>query len=209
MVLTELFSNTVEIVLNIVGSLDYLGIFILMVLESSFIIFPSEIILVPAGALVAQGEMSWPIVLIAATLGSLTGALINYFIALHLGRKIINKLIFRYGKIFFISDKTITKSERYFDKHGEITTLIGRLVPIIRQFISLPAGFSKMNLPKFMLFTSIGAGIWSAILIYIGFLFGDNLQLIEENIASITILILISSAILILIYSIYHLKKRR
>ena len=202
-----MFEKIVGFFTSVVGDLGYFGIFILMVLESSFIIFPSEAILVPAGVLVSQGQMSFAFVLIAAMLGSVVGALINYYLALYLGRGAVNALTHKYGKFLFIKKDSIDKAERYFEKHGEITTFVGRLIPVIRQFISIPAGFGRMNIPKFSFYTALGAGIWSAILIYLGVVFGNNLDAIQRNLNSITIGIIIASVTLVIIYVLVKRKK--
>ena len=198
-----ILNTLIEYLVTLINSLGYLGIFLGMTLESSFLPFPSELILPPAGILISRGQMSLSVVLFLALLGSLFGALINYFLALHLGRRVVNKLLFRYGKIFLLKKKHITKSEDYFKKHGEITTLLGRLLPGIRQLVSLPAGFSKMNLFKFCLFTSLGAGIWSAILIFAGYYYGESSQIIQNNMLIFILLILIA----ILIYLFLKIKK--
>src|SRR3989344_1903623 len=180
-----------------------------MTIESSFIPFPSEIILIPAGALVAKGEMAFLFVFLAGLFGSLAGALINFFLALLLGRTAVDFLVSKYGKIFFINKEKLKKSDDYFRKYGEITTFIGRLIPVIRQLISLPAGFSRMNIFRFCLFTSLGAGIWILILIYIGYLFGNNSDAIQRNIDSITIILLLFSSIILIIYILWIKNKRK
>lgn len=196
----DLLSQVINYILLIIGKAGYFGIFLGMTIESSFFPFPSELIMIPAGYLVAQGEMSFFIVLLAGILGSIAGALINYFLALFIGRRTIDLLVDKYGKFILISKENIQKSEEYFKKHGEITTFIGRLIPGIRQLISIPAGFSKMNLSRFILFTSLGAGIWSLILILIGYFLGANPLLISENKTIITFFILLFSFLVIWIY---------
>lgn len=205
---SELFHQFIEFLLNIIWQLGYPGIFIGMTIESSFIPFPSEVILIPAGALVARGEMSFLLVFLIGLAGSLAGALINYFLALYLGRTFTEKLIRKYGKFFFLDDKSLQKADYFFKNHGEITTFIGRLIPVIRQLISLPAGFAKMNLLRFILFTTLGAGIWGAILIYLGYLFGNNQSLIEQNLHLFTILFLLIASIIIIIYLLYKKKNK-
>ncbi|MDO8623387.1 MAG: DedA family protein [archaeon] len=198
--LSEIFQQFTALLISAIGNLGYIGIFILMTIESSFIPFPSEVVIIPAGALIAKGEMSFYIVFIVGLAGSLFGALINYFIAFYLGRPTIEFLISKYGKIFLLNHKSLDKSDIFFRKYGDITTFTGRLIPVVRQLISLPAGFSKMNLFKFCLFTSLGAGMWILILIYLGYLFGNNMDLINQNLHIISLVLLIIAVVFIAVY---------
>jgi membrane protein DedA with SNARE-associated domain len=203
------FDSIVQFLVNFASSLGYWGILLLMTIESSFIPFPSEVVLLPAGLLIAQGKMSFMAALFFATLGSLLGALFNYYLAKHLGRKLTDKLVARYGKFFLLTEAHLIKAENYFKEHGSITTFIGRLIPVIRQLISLPAGFAKMNMTKFCIYTSLGAGIWSFILLYLGYLFGKNLELIKTNLGIITILALLVCAIIALVYILFKVHKNK
>jgi len=181
----------------------YLGIFIMMAIESSFIPFPSEIVLVPAGYLASKGDMSITYIMGSALTGSLVGAFINYYLALTLGRKFLLK----FGKYFFISSQTLEKMESYFKNHGHISTFTGRLIPGIRQLISIPAGLARMNIAEFALFTTLGAGIWALILILLGYFIGVNETLIHEYLKEITIMVIVLVVILVWIYSAYQKKK--
>lgn len=198
-------SSAIEGLLAIISQLGYVGIFLGMVIESSFFPFPSEVIMIPAGALVARGEMSFFIVFLMGLLGSLVGALINFALAFYFGRTVINSLVSRYGKFIFITEEKMKKTDLYFKKHGEVTTFVGRLIPVVRQLISLPAGFAKMNLLKFSLYTSLGAGLWVFILTLIGYIFGGDLSSFHK--------ILLTGALVLfaLLTSIIYLlfKKRR
>jgi membrane protein DedA with SNARE-associated domain len=209
MIISDMLSQLIILVLDIIEKLGYFGIFLGMTIESSFFPFPSEVIMIPAGALVAQGKMSLIIVFLCGLAGSLLGACINYFLALFLGRATINFLISKYGKFMFIKNEGIKKSDNFFRKHGPVTTFTGRLIPVVRQLISLPAGFSRMNFVKFSVFTSLGAGIWISILIYIGYLFGNNSSLISQNMDIITILLLMFSLIIITVYVLLNKRKKR
>ncbi|MDP4039895.1 MAG: DedA family protein [Candidatus Pacearchaeota archaeon] len=205
----NLIPQIIESLVSLIGSLGYFGIFIGMLIESSFFPFPSEIILPPAGVLIARGDLSLSIVFLIAIAGSLAGAFINYFIALHLGRRVINRLMNKYGKILFLNSEHLDKSEKYFKKHGEITTFTGRLIPGVRQIISLPAGFAKMNLFRFSIFTMIGSGIWSIILIYIGIAYGNNQEAIKPLLNSITLIVLFILLIIVISYIIIMKKKKQ
>jgi len=181
----------------------YVGIFIMMAIESSFIPFPSEIVLIPAGYLASQGEMNIYMIMLAALGGSLVGAFINYFLALTLGRKILLK----YGKYFFIKEEALVKMETFFNKHGHISTFTGRLIPGIRQLISIPAGLARMNIVEFSTFTALGAGIWALVLTLLGYYLGENQELITEYLREITIVVLIFLFIVGLIYFRYQKRK--
>ena len=176
--------------------MGYMGIFLLMMIESSFIPFPSEIVLIPAGYLAQQGEMSIWAIFLASLFGSLAGAFINYFGALFIGRQ----LLMRFGKYIFISNSAMEKMESFFQKHGPISTFTGRLIPGIRQLISIPAGLSKMPLLPFTLYTSLGAGIWSMVLIMLGYILGENRELITMYLHQITLAVLGTLVIIVFVY---------
>ncbi|MDF1875506.1 DedA family protein [Sulfurimonas sp. SAG-AH-194-I05] len=196
----ELAQDLVDVIFD----WGYLGIFLLMVVESSFIPFPSEIILIPAGYLASQGTMNLGMIIGSALGGSLVGAFINYFLALLLGRKILQK----YGKYFFISENSLHKMDTYFAKHGAISTFIGRLIPGIRQLISIPAGLSRMNLAVFTTYTALGAGIWALILTMLGYFIGENEALLAAYLKQITILVLVLLLLLGLWYTYVQKNKK-
>jgi len=165
-----------------VENASYTFIFLFMVIESSFIPFPSEVIVPPAAYLAtAQGstsDMNIYMVIIVATLGALVGALINYFIALWVGRPIVYAFAdSRFGHACLIDRKKVAHAEQYFDKNGAISTFIGRLIPAVRQLISIPAGLAKMNLLTFCLFTALGALLWNCILGGLGYWLGRTVPL--------------------------------
>ncbi|MFH1311286.1 MAG: DedA family protein [Nanoarchaeota archaeon] len=201
----ELINQAIDALLLIIKNFGYIGIFIGMAIESSIFPLPSELILIPAGALVIKGEMNFFLVFVAGLLGSLIGAVINYFLAFFLGRKTLDFLVYKYGKFFFIGKTQLEKTEGYFKKHGEITTFIGRLLPVVRHLISLPAGFAKMNLGKFSLFTLLGAGIWTFILIIIGMFFGGSAEPILKWITAIILFVLL---LIVVVYYTLKIKSK-
>ena len=193
-----------QFLVNHIGGMGYVGIFLFMFLESTFFPFPSEIIMIPAGFLAYQGEMNLYMVVLVGILGSVAGALLNYYLAMHLGRKIILK----YGKYFFIKEETLDKLDVFFAKHGEISTFTGRLIPGIRQLISLPAGLARMNIAKFSFYTAIGAGIWIVVLVAVGYVVGSNQELISEYMKSATLIALVS-VVLIMVFYVVRNRRRR
>jgi len=193
-----------QAIVQSIGDMGYWGIFLLMFLESTFFPFPSEIIMIPAGYLAYQGEMNLYMVVFIGILGSLLGALFNYYLALHFGRRFILK----YGKYFFIKEETLDKLEAFFTKHGELSTFNGRLIPGIRQLISLPAGLAKMNIVKFSLYSALGAGIWVIVLVALGYLLGSNQALISEYLHTATVITLISVVLITLFYIVRNKRKK-
>ena len=169
-----MFESITVWLVETIGALGYPGIFLLMTVESSAIPFPSELVMPPAGYLVFQGKMNPWLVVLAGGLGSLAGAYANYCGALYLGRP----LLLQYGRFVGLAEEKLIKTEDFFRRHGEISTFIGRLLPVIRQLISIPAGLARMNHFRFAFYTSLGATIWCAILVWIGYAIGDNQQLI-------------------------------
>jgi membrane protein DedA with SNARE-associated domain len=186
-----------------IGSMGYIGIFLLMALESSLVPIPSEIIMPPAGYLVQQGKMNMALVILSGTSGSLFGAYLNYFGAHYLGRPFLLK----YGRYVLITEEHLRRVEDYFKTHGEISTFIGRLLPVIRHLISLPAGLAGMNHIKFSIYTLLGASIWVSVLTLIGYFLGQNEALIKEYYHQVIIDVLAASALLVIIYIFWHRRK--
>ncbi len=164
-----------------VNNASYLFVFVFMVIESSFIPFPSEVVVPPAAYLAMQkGDMNIFLVVLAATAGALVGALVNYVLSLLIGRPIVYAFAnSRFGHACLINQEKVEKAEKYFDNHGAASTFFGRLIPAVRQLISIPAGIAKMNIWVFMLFTSLGALIWNCILAGLGWWLSRHVSLDE------------------------------
>jgi membrane protein DedA with SNARE-associated domain len=185
---------------KVIGDMGYVGIFLLMAMESSLFPVPSELVVPPAGYLASQGQMNIWLVIFFATLGSLVGALFNYAIAYFLGRP----WILKYGKYFLIPPEKFAKVESFFLKHGEISTFTGRLIIVVRHLISLPAGLSKMDLKRFTIFTLAGSFIWVSILAYIGYIVGNNMDLVKSYYKQAVIGLVVIMAIVLAIYIVWQ-----
>ncbi len=196
--------NLIAFLVDSISQFGYLGIVIMMFLESSFFPFPSEVVIIPAGYLAFKGDMNIFLVIAFGILGSYLGAIFNYFLAVKLGRPFILK----FGKYFFLPPESLRKLEIFFEKHGHISTFSGRLIPGIRQYISLPAGLSKMNFAVFSSYTILGAGIWVIILAILGYVLGQNQELISKYLHTGTFVIIGFVLILSYIYYLNYKKKR-
>lgn len=179
----------------------YVGIIVLMTLESCFIPFPSEVVMIPAGYLVQKGELNFILCILSGILGSVFGALINYYLCFFWGRSFILK----WGKFVGISEEKFIKFEAFFNKHGAFSTFVCRLLPGIRQYISMPAGLAKMKLSVFIIFTAAGSGIWVSVLVFLGYFLGENEELIKEYLHQILIFILL----FVLILSVFYIKIKK
>jgi membrane protein DedA with SNARE-associated domain len=163
----ELFHSLLEWYM---ANLNYFTVALLMVIESTFMPLPSELVIPFAAYKAAQGELHVLLVILFGTIGALSGSLINYSLAYFLGRPLVYKFAAsKLGRLFLLSEEKIVHAEDYFKRNGKSSTFIGRLVPGVRHLISIPAGLSKMNLRDFMLYTFIGAGLWNIILAVIGY----------------------------------------
>ncbi|HOR54791.1 MAG TPA: DedA family protein, partial [Synergistales bacterium] len=171
-----MLGQVVTWIVSTIGRMGYTGVVALMFLESSFVPFPSEVVVPPAGYLAAKGQMNLFLVILAGIAGSILGAIFNYWISLTFGRPFFE----RYGKYFLVSDKALERADVYFARHGHISTFIGRLLPGIRQLISLPAGLTRMNIPLFLFYTTLGSGIWVVTLAWVGFWVGNNQALVHR-----------------------------
>jgi len=166
----------VQWLLDLFRGMGYPGIVVLMAVESSILPLPSELVMPPAGYLAAKGEMSFVVAIACGVLGSILGALANYGLAHWLGRAFFLRL----GKYALITEHALDRSERYFAAHGEISTFLGRMLPVVRHLISIPAGVARMHLGRFVVFTGLGALVWCTILTWIGWFIGSREDVILE-----------------------------
>ncbi len=192
----SLISSFITFLINFISSVGYFGIFVGMFLESTLVPLPSELVMIPAGIAASSGVMNIYFALLAGILGNVAGAVFSYYLAASIGRTIL----FRVGKYFFVKAETIIRIEKFFESHGHISILVGRLLPGFRHFISVTAGVAKMDIRLFVIYTAIGSTIWNAILIFLGFFIGTNQQLIQDNLRGIALGVFIACASIVIGY---------
>ncbi len=175
-----MLSGISDWVTSIVETLGYVGVAALIALENVFPPLPSELILPLAGFETSRGQFNYVLMVIAATVGSVVGALILYYVAHIVGEHRIRALVRRYGRWFQVSEADIDRADHWFDRYSTLAVLVCRCVPIIRSLVSIPAGFRRMNLTKFVVFTAIGSAVWNAALIGAGWALGDNWEAVGE-----------------------------
>ncbi len=197
MVLVELLAGFVT---NIISQIGYIGVFILMVLESALIPIPSEIIMPFSGFLVATGKFNALYMLVAGTLGNLVGSIITYYLGMGIGRS----LVLKYGKYVFIDEGHLNLADKWFQKFGDKIIFVSRNLPAVRTYISFPAGISKMNIFKFSMFTLIGSLPWNFALLYAGILLGKNWNFILKYTTILDVVVIIS----VMIFIVWWLRKR-
>lgn len=201
--------SLINALLYFAQQIGYWGIVFLMTLESSFIPFPSELVVPPAAYLAAQGKLNIYLVIAASVLGSLLGALLNYIIAYYLGRPLVYRLAQKkIARFLLIKKNNIERAEYFFSRYESSSTFLGRLVPVVRQLISLPAGFIKMSIFKFISFTFLGSLIWTIILAALGYFFGANEDVWQLYYSEIS-WGLFALALLFVMYLIYRSREKK
>ncbi len=177
-------------IVNIIDQLGYFGLALLMFLENIFPPIPSELIMPLGGFAASQGKLSLPLVILAGTIGSVVGQLPLYYLGHFLGKARLMRLADKYGKWLTVSGADIDKASKWFAKRGSRAVLIGRLVPGVRSLISIPAGICGMSLPKFLLFSTLGMGVWASALAFAGQLLGQNYEKVEKYMGPISKIVL-------------------
>lgn len=188
---------------EIVGSFGYPGLFILSFLGNVLVPIPVEVVMIPAGFLIEQGQMKLWAVLLSAIGGDICGSVCGYYLALHFGRR----FLYAYGKYLFFTHERMQMLDKFFASHGEISTLTGRLVPGLRHFMAFPAGLSHMNVKKFALYTGVGGGLWISTLLLIGYVIGGNEALIKHYLPLITWAVVLGVGVMIVLYIWRHRRK--
>jgi len=197
---------------QIISAMGYPGITFVMLVENLFPPIPSEVVMPFAGFLVVDGRFSLPGIILAGTLGSVLGALVIYYIGLWSNERVVRRFIRRWGKYFLLSEDDLDRALNVFDRYGEIIIFVGRLIPIIRSLISLPAGMQRMSMPKFLLFTTMGTAIWSGILGYAGVLLGENWEEILDIVdryEKATAVVLIVLVVVFVGYRLRDMRRKR
>lgn len=194
-----------DVAIHWINSIGYWGILLGMILESACIPIPSEVIMPFGGYLVLTGHLNILGVILIGTLGNILGSLIAYAIGYWGGKRFIN----RFGKYVFLSKRHLDSAEKWFDKRGEITVFVSRILPAIRTFISLPAGIARMNLVKFLTYTAIGSLIWSVILTYVGYALGKNWKNIQNILHPITYLVVVIVLVILVFLIVKVIKSKK
>lgn len=194
-------------IIGIISSTGYVGIFILMTIESALIPLPSEITMPFAGFLVTQGKLDFIAVAVTGGLGNLFGSLIAYFVGFYGQEIFVEKFIRKWGKYLLITMEDYTKSKQWFKKYGEIIVFISRLLPAVRTFISLPAGIAKMNIRKFVIYTLVGSFFWSLFLAYVGMVLGQNWDILGSYFHKFDIILAFLLGFAVLLYVRHKLHK--
>lgn len=205
----SVFDWLAEWVTSVIETLGYPGVTVLVALENIFPPIPSEVILPLAGFLAGQGRFSLLLVLVAATLGSLIGALALYGIGAIIGQTRVHRLFEQYGHWALLTPQDLTKAEDWFHQYGSVAVLIGRVVPIVRSLVSIPAGYQRMPLGQFLLLTGLGSLVWNGALVSLGWLLGENWHSVEEYIGWFQYVIIAVVAFLVLRFVWQRLRERR
>lgn len=204
-ILTDLFAFIGSFALSTISQLGYAGIFFLMMLESMVVPVPSEFVMPFAGFLVSQGSFNGVLVILAATLGSITGSLIFYYIGKTSGHTLVQK----YGKYVLVDTEDIKKTEAWFNKRGDLTIFLARLIPVVRHLISLIAGIGKMNMKKFTIYTILGAALWNGILTYLGMFLGQHWNEVSQYLEGLDIIIVVLLIVGCLYFIYRHLGRKK
>lgn len=202
--ISEILGYIGSVAIQVISFFGYTGVFILMALESMIFPIPSELVMPFAGFLAAKKEMSFMLIVLFSSLGSLFGSLLSYYMGKYGG----NKIVIRYGKYLLLDENDLIKTEHWFRRKGEVTVFISRFIPVIRHLISIPAGIGKMHIWKFCFYTIIGASLWNTFLAYLGFLLGENWEIVKKYSEFISIPVAIIIIVLICYFAYRHLKNK-
>ncbi len=194
---------------DVIESLGYLGVAILVVIENLFPPIPSEIVLPFAGFVAQRGDASVVVMILAATIGSVVGALILYYISWVIGPDRLRQFVVRFGKWFGIKESDLTRAEEWFDRRSTTAVLVGRCVPLIRSIVSIPAGFRRMKLVPFALYTFIGSAVWNIVLIGAGAILGDNWDRVGDYVGIFQYVVIACIALVIIRFAFTVIKRRR